>query len=70
MKSRDCEFTDGYIDLDHDQCKGCCTEARNLCKIFALRNGLRNIEYFFTEESVEIDERSVNFLNRIKGINK
>jgi len=65
---RDCEFTDGYIDLKDEECQRCTSSARNLCKIFSVRKGFRSMEYFFEMDSPEIDKKNVNFLKKLKEL--
>jgi len=66
LTERDCEFTDGYIDLEDKECQNCSSQIRNLCKIFSIHKGFRDAEYFLNVDKSKPVDKNVGFLNRIK----
>jgi hypothetical protein len=67
---RECSFTDGYIDLNDDECKNCASNAKNICKIFSIHKGFRSEEYFLDNDRTAEAKVPSSFISRIKGVKK
>jgi hypothetical protein len=67
---KECCYTDGYIDLNDEECRGCTTSAKNICKIFSIYNGFRDESYFLDNKRLSGEPAKSDFVDRIRRVKK
>jgi hypothetical protein len=70
---RECQFIDGLYQSGNPECETCFLKIRSACRVFSVYNGLRESEYYLSEDKTEIEikeSRQSSLAEKIKRVKK
>lgn len=70
----ECQFIDGLYQQGNPECEACNSRIRSACRAFSIHNGLREPEYYLTENNkptpTVLESKSISLAEKIKRVRK